>query len=149
MAVRVVVHGNEILDQTTLEVKTCPTCGIRYAVPAEFMRIKDRDAGNWYCPNGDSLIFTKPETVRLRAQLDQAQADARFQRDEKYRALDRAAASERTAIALRGHLTRYRKRVANGVCPVAGCHRHFPNVQAHVETVHGKWLAEHPEVFDG
>jgi hypothetical protein len=144
----VVVHGSQLTDQVTLEIKNCPVCGIRYAAPSAFFAIKDRDAGGWHCPNGHSLVFIEAEPARLkkeltrtRAQLDQARADANRQRNL-------AEHRERSNRALRGHLTRWRKRVANGVCPVAGCHRHFPNVQAHVSTEHPDWITAHPEVFE-
>lgn len=144
----VVVRGDTLSDQITLEVKSCPVCGIRYAAPSEFFRLKDRDAGSWHCPNGHSLVFIEPESKRLskeltrtRAELDQARADA----DRQRRLAEHRA---RSNASLRGHLTRWRKRVANGVCPVAGCHRHFPNVQQHVATQHPDWINAHPEVFE-
>lgn len=86
--------------------------------------------------------------AQLQAKLDQALASSREGWNAAERERQRAAAEHRSNAALRGHLTRWRKRVANGVCPVAGCHRHFPNVQAHVATQHVDWLAEHPEVFE-
>ncbi len=102
----------------------------------------------FHCPNGDRIGYGNDKVTKLQAQLDQVRAserDAWAVAGDERRA---RAAVERSNSALKGHLTRYRKRVASGVCPVAGCKRHFPNVQDHVATVHPEWMAEHAEVFD-
>ena len=45
-----------------------------------------------------------------------------------------ARAAERSNRALRGHLTRQRKRAAAGMCPC--CRRTFENVARHMESQH-------------
>jgi hypothetical protein len=104
----VVVHGSQLTDQVTLEIKNCPVCGIRYAAPSAFFAIKDRDAGGWHCPNGHSLVFIEAEPARLkkeltrtRAQLDQARADANRQRNlaDASRAIEPGAARSSHPLA--------------------------------------------------
>lgn len=137
----------------TLIVLTC-WCGIRHAIPSELSdeQLRERDAGRQrevFCPLGHSHIPAGPSRLdreresvaSLERQLDNSRTYNRSLRDQ-------LEASERSKAALKGHLTRYRKRVANGVCPVAGCRRHFTNVQRHVATQHAEWMAEHPEVFE-
>lgn len=132
----------------TLTIIDCGECHCPFAIPDNlYRRLVQR--GDWFwCPNGCKIHYFNDENSALKkekAVLERKLNNALSREQEQQQ---RAARAERTGVALRGHLTRYRKRVANGVCPVAGCHRHFPNVQSHVETVHGEWLAEHPEVFE-
>lgn len=145
---------NTLTYTGTLKIVTC-WCGIAHAVPVDLfdrMNRQHRDGQEQmgiFCPLGHSWVFAGDgDATRLRAQLDQMKASRDAAWTQAERARERADRINRSNAALRGHLTRWRKRVANGVCPVAGCHRHFPNVQAHVATQHGDWLAEHPEVFE-
>jgi len=126
----------------TLAIETCVTesCGMAFAIPAEFQQQKRRDHKGFYCPRGHSQYYPgesdleKAERLRKQAiaQRDAAHASAGAARDQ-------AAAAERSARATRGHLTRIRNKIANGVCPVAGCKRHFDNIQAHLTTQHPGW----------
>ena len=43
-------------------------------------------------------------------------------------------AAERSAAAYKGHLTRVKRRVGNGVCPC--CNRTFKNLADHMTTKH-------------
>ncbi len=131
-----------------LTTMQCGACGIPFAVPESWRAEKEPSGEGWHCPNGHPRVYRETTERRLEREL---QAERRHRSNVELRertARDQLAASERSNAALRGHLTRWRKRVANGVCPVAGCKRHFPNVQRHVATEHPKWLSEHPEVFD-
>lgn len=134
----------------TLVIETC-WCGIVHAIPRDLLKHAKADSRNAvYCPLGHQWVIRRSEADRLRAELDQAQADARSQREAKHRAMALADAERRTAIAYKGHLTRIRKRITNGVCPVPGCKRAgFEQVMRHIATQHADWLAEHPEVHQG
>lgn len=138
---------NTITYTGTLIVTSC-WCGIQLGVPDSLYRKAQSDKTfAIHCPVGHEFVYRQNSTDRERARADQAEADARFWREQNRTSELNLEFQRRSNIALKGHLTRYRKRVALGVCPVAGCHRHFPNVQSHVQTVHGDWLADHPEVF--
>jgi hypothetical protein len=128
-----------------LTIRTC-WCGMRHAIPVELGRELNANPKQVaYCPVGHeyvSKVHTEKRERDLEQRLEWANARERSLRDQLH-------ASELSKASLKGHLTRYRKRVANGVCPVQGCKRHFPNVQAHVATEHPDWLAEHADVFEG
>jgi hypothetical protein len=141
-------NGDTMLMQGELIVVSC-WCGIKHAVPsALYHHAKESSKNEIYCPLGHIFVYRDSDASALRkekAVLERqlANALARERREQ-----ERRQATERTNRALKGHLTRWKRRVSNGVCPVAGCKRHFPNVAEHVKTCHGDWLKEHPEVFE-
>ena len=110
----------------TLRILNC-WCGIEFAVPEQLYKTHRSRTGrpSIYCPLGHSAVWQRWETDadRLRS------AEARERHLE-----DQLSAAERSARAFKGHLTRLRGRIAAGVCP--WCHRHFSNVQRHVEGQH-------------
>lgn len=110
----------------TLEVRSC-WCGIEFAVPEDIARVYEDANGNRkiWCPLGHSMVPKPGYSMREKLQ----RAEAREQHLE-----DQLAASERSKVALRGHLTRLRNRIAAGVCP--WCRRSFSNVMRHIHTKH-------------
>lgn len=139
-------------DQLTyagnLVVHTC-WCGIRHAIPSELDHHIRQDRKNVvYCPLGHRGVVRKSDVAIEREKRERAETDATFWRGRYHEQAEETEFERRRAAALKGHLTRLRKRVANGVCPVAGCKRSFENVHRHLETEHASWLAEHPEVVD-
>ncbi|QDH93325.1 hypothetical protein QC999_gp25 [Microbacterium phage Cressida] len=131
----------------TLVVTSC-WCGIQLGIPSSLHRKAQADSKTAiFCPLGHEFIYGKNEADRQRERADRAERDARLARASRDAARDQAAAAHRSAIAYKGHVTRLRNRIAAGVCPVAGCRRHFDNVQAHIEGQHPDWAAEHPEAL--
>lgn len=125
----------------TLESVAC-WCGIGFAIPVQLYESAQRNhSQGFFCPLGHSVVFTGKSTLeklaeaRRDAEWSQAQARARALRDQ----LD---ASERSRAAIKGQVTKLRKRIGAGVCPVDGCRRHFQNVQAHIERMHPGFKAE-------
>jgi len=114
----------------TLTVISC-WCGIEFAVPRSLYDAHryDRSVKSIYCPLGHWAEWGREqrESDHLRRQL-------RGEEARRIHAEDQRLMAERSARALRGHLTRLRNRIAAGVCP--WCHRHFSNVQRHVEGQH-------------
>jgi hypothetical protein len=118
-----------------LEWTTCIACGIPVAMPREMYEHRKKDGRSFWCPNGDPQHFIVGETEeqKLRRRLSSAEARASSWRDQ-------AEAAERSKRAVRGHLTRIRRRIANGVCP--SCNRSFGDVRAHMETQHPDFIDE-------
>lgn len=141
--------GYEYTVDATISVRTCPVCTILYGIPKQ-LEDRCRDRGeSWYCPNGHSLHFTTTEAQRQRDRAEQLERRLRSTQDTADRWRANAERERRSAIAYKGHLTRIRKRIANGVCPVPGCKRSgFAQVMRHIATAHPEWLHEHPEVTD-
>lgn len=117
----------------TLTVTECCSCGVEFAVPAHFLKVRQDKGGTFYCPNGHSLSYTKTRVQELEDQLSKSRARAQHLADQK-------EATERSNRALRGQITKERKRVANGVCPC--CHRSFVNLRRHMS-------GQHPDFVGG
>ena len=130
-----------------LTITHCGVCQIPHAIPAEMYDDRLANGGNWYCPNGHHLHFVTTEAEKLKKDLTAARRQADMARGGQRWERDQRLAAERSARAYKGHVTRLRNRIANGVCPVTGCRRHFDNVQAHIRGQHPDWAAEHPEAL--
>lgn len=132
----------------TLVTIECARCHMLFAVPEQWEADRRRDHLGFTCPNGHSLSFQGESDVEKERRL---RRNAERQRDNaesaRLAARDQARAAERSAAATRGHLTRLRKKIENGVCPVPGCRRSFSNVRRHITGQHPEWKHEHPEVL--
>ena len=132
----------------TLVIETCchETCGMTFAMPDAFHRQKRRDHTNWYCPRGHSQHYTGESDLEA---AKRREAAARSRESAAWAAAgaarDQARAAQRSISALRGHLTRVRNKIANGVCPVPDCRRHFDNVQSHIATQHPDFRVTDPD----
>lgn len=117
-----------------LEWTGCITCGVPIAMPTEMFGERRKDHRNFYCPNGHSQYFSGPSREeRLKRQLawsESARERLRMERD----------AEARSKAAIKEHLTRVKKRIANGVCPC--CNRTFSNVVRHMDTQHPDYVAD-------
>ena len=140
-------NGTNTVLSVALYVVDCPTCGILHGVPED---LKDRRVagGGWiYCPNGHSWHFIETEVDKQRKRADSLAAQLGRSETAQRAARDQAQAAERSAAAYRGVATKMRNKIANGVCPVPNCRRHFTDVQAHIASKHRDWAIEHPEVM--
>lgn len=130
-------YANDIYVTTRIEVETCCNCGITFGLASEFKAQRLRDARTWYCPNGHGQHYTAntpSEAEKLRKQLESSRT---YQRS----ILDQKAAAERSNRALKGVVTRTKKRAANGVCPC--CTRTFQNLARHIEGQHPEFVEAH------
>ncbi len=122
----------------------CPSCGIEWAVPSNYLRVRREKRDTFYCPNGHPQSYTTNELDKLKAELEQEKRRTeRAKEDAEYQRKHREAA-ERSAAAARGQVTRIKNRVGNGVCPC--CHRTFQNLMAHMKTKHPTFKDEPAEL---
>lgn len=132
----------------TLVVWECPSCGIVYGVPKSFVDDCRSSGSRYYCPNGHSLGWDETDADRERKRAERAERDLSAQRDTARRLSENVERERRSAAAYKGHLTRTRNRIANGVCPVPGCKRSgFERVADHIHGVHPEWAEEHADVI--
>lgn len=112
----------------------CYLCACAFAIPTSLYDRRCEDHGDFWCPNGHRQHFTgKSSAERLREQLDDAYKYANSIASER-------DSAERSARALRGHLTRQKRRAVAGVCPC--CHRTFQQVSRHMANKHPDYLTE-------
>lgn len=131
---------------TTFETVTCANCATVFALPAHYALDLRRKHATFYCPKGHSQFFPGESDIERAERLRKAANSDRSEAWAAYQALqDQLRASQRQKAALKGQLTKARNKIANGVCPVGGCRRHFDNVQAHIATEHPSWHVTDPE----
>ena len=128
-------------------VSDCPDCGVIYGITVEYEKRRREDGRGFYCPNGHNGSFGESEIDKAKRLQAKAEERLTWARSATQAARDQAEDAHHSARAYKGHLTRMRNRIANGVCPVQGCHRNFANVKAHVTSQHPTWAHEHPEAL--
>ena len=135
-----------------IEITDCPNCGIFFGVPKALIeRAREENSAvgkplRIYCPLGHNMIWTgRNEEQELERKLRRQKERTQEERDRAARAVHREAQAQRREQAQRGAATRARNerdrilgRIAEGVCPVRGCGRHFKDVKAHM-------LRQHPD----
>jgi hypothetical protein len=126
----------------TVTIITCANCAMPFGMTAEFVAQRREDHATFYCPRGHTQWW--PEKSDLERQKERADALAQeaslaWKNEQFWR--DRARDERRSASAFKGHMTRIRNKIANGVCPVPGCRRNFTNVREHMATVHPDYHA--------
>ena len=128
-------------EDTTLEVRVCPSCGVTYGIPARLTESHKENGSKWYCPNGHSISFTRSaadearaEAAKLRKKLEDEKANAAWWRDRSAASDKRVEHEQARANGYKGALTKVKKRVGNGVCPC--CSRSFADLHRHMASKH-------------
>lgn len=120
----------------------CCTCGTTFAVDADLrQRWLDKGLGFW-CPNGHSQHYSESRIQKLEKELAAAARDREFYRVNAAAEREARERTEKRLAAQRGHATRLRRRIKNGVCPC--CTRSFQNLQRHIASQHPDFQAEPP-----
>ena len=124
------------------EDQDCITCFMQFRVPQGFTAARRRDGRSFYCPNGHSMSYPlgESEADKLRRERDRL-VQRMAEKDDTIHALEASRArAERKASAARGHVTKIKKRAANGVCPC--CNRTFADLARHMGTKHPGYVSE-------
>lgn len=125
-----------LTEFVTLQATRC-WCGVAFAVESNFLKQTRDRSGEIYCPLGHRGTYSgQHENERLRTQLANAEAEKVRLRERVLEEEHRRQKAERSTRAMRGQVTKAKKRVAAGVCPVANCRRHFTNLERHMGTKH-------------
>ena len=112
---------------------SCSQCGIWFALDQEKYRRCKENGEDFYCSNGHVLIFTTNEVSKLKKRLEWAEKN----RDN---ANNRAGRAERSNTALKGVITRTKKRIGAGTCPC--CKRTFQQLSRHMNNKHPNYGSE-------
>jgi RNase P subunit RPR2 len=130
------VWHDEVDSTVKLVVEICCNCAVPFAMPQTLRKRALADHSvSFYCPHGHSQHFVgKTEAELLADKL--ALARRRAEMAEEAARSERLSRKtiERQAAAYKGQATRLRKRIGNGTCPA--CHRHFANVERHMDSKH-------------
>lgn len=131
---------NTITRLETFETTDCIRCSVLFAMTTEMMASRRRDGGTFYCPNGHGQCFSVTEEARLRRQLEEAKRRQELAESRETHQRDQREAAERSNRALRGVVTRTKKRAAAGVCQC--CDLTFPDVAEHMASQHPEFTAK-------
>lgn len=113
-------------------------CDAQIIMPGRVMQ-QYRDNHDWfYCYRGHRQYFPgKSDEEKLKEQLENKErelASANKRREWTQQELEH---EKRSKAAIKGQVTKMKKRAANGVCPC--CKRTFANLASHMKTKHPKY----------
>lgn len=125
---------------TTLVAVSCGECGVPFGVPNDLHRHYTETGSRFHCLNGHRISYAETEVKKLRSQVRRLEDDKEFWhgrfRDER----EEHEQTARSRAAIKGVLTKTKKRVGKGVCPC--CNRHFENLQRHMDSKHPEYSDE-------
>lgn len=136
-------EGEKFNADRSLEVVSCPTCHMVYAIPESLARsaraYPGGSRGGWtiVCPVGHDWHY-------IGKSVEEKLKDARELLSSEKAAHDQTAAhlrGERIAKSrFKNERDRLKQRVANGVCPC--CNRTFKQLAAHMQSKHPEFVSE-------
>jgi hypothetical protein len=136
--------GRRLEYTTELVVEVCCCCAIPFAMPRSLQREARKDPDVWfYCCAGHRQHYDESEADRLRKKLAAAERRAASAEETARIQRKRASDAEGTSRALRGVVTRERRRVGRGVCPCCG--RSFENLRRHMAGQHPDYAESQPD----
>jgi len=119
---------------------TCGVCGIRFCVDHEWHKNLKETGCDFVCPRGCQICYRDNKLKQLERELQQERKRKEWAEQLARNADRHAVAQERRATAYKGHLTRQKRRAANGVCPC--CKRTFKDLARHMSGKHPEYVAE-------
>lgn len=129
--------GYSVLTQVELEVLSCANCNMEMHLSPRFVQRRRDDHETFYCPMGHPNYFPqKSDEEKLKDEISKLKNRVRIEEEYKEEYRGKLIIEQRSKIAIKGHHTRLKKRIANGVCPC--CNRSFKNLSSHMQK-------EHPE----
>lgn len=123
---------------------TCYKCKQTMWIPEalETAALAARGQVPFFCAYGHRQFYLEGESEvgKLRRERDRLAQQIAQRDDEITRQRELREAAERSASAVRGQMTKLKRRTANGVCPC--CTRSFVNLRRHIETKHPDFGAD-------
>ena len=109
----------------------CGGCAGTYAINERFRQECHTQGKFWHCPYCDTLWgYGEGELARVKRQLE----EQRKLKDQERLWREKA---EHQTRAVRGVVTKLKKRAANGICPC--CKRTFAQLARHMATKHPEY----------
>lgn len=130
----------------TLTQVTCPKCGGVYALSQQYLN-EAADLGHfkqtWTCPYCKAERgYGEGEVDRLKKQVSSAEATAKWHKNRAEEAAKSADHFRSSRDAMKGVVTKIKKRVRHGVCPC--CKRTFTDLARHMDSKHPKFAEPNP-----
>lgn len=123
-------------------VTQCGVCGVVYTVPEIVYNHHRQEGGFHHCPTGHQWGWPKEKSERERLRLERDRLAQRIaEKDDEIAAERRMREeAERSTVAMKGQVTKLRKRASAGTCPC--CKRTFQQLARHMAQKHPAFVAE-------
>lgn len=120
----------------------CSRCKEKFALNGETFGTLKRNTHTFHCPWGHPQHFPLGKTAaeKLQEQLDSERRARQWAEQDRAFWQDQARSETKRASAMKGQVTKLKKRAAAGVCPC--CNRTFQNLARHMNTKHAGFTAE-------
>ena len=130
------------LDRQPLTTETCcnKNCHMEFAMPADYHRfLRENPFTHFYCPRGHRQWYTgKSHDAKLKEKQEEIERLRRLREEDRKYASQRLEFERNSKRAIKGHLTRTKRRVGNGVCPC--CNRTFKDLARHMKGQHPDYV---------
>lgn len=135
MALQMTASLVDVTATDTFARQDCIYCGVVFYWPAFLDRRARYHARGFWCPGcGKSMVYRETEADRLRKELERERERLAAERTYASRQYEAAQAARRQATALKGVVTRTKRRIAAGKCVRCSCE--FPDLAAHMAEAH-------------
>lgn len=127
----------------TFTIITCcrEGCGVQFGVTTGFEDRHRQTHNVFYCPNGHSQYFPgETEAEKLKRELEQKERQLKWANEYKDEYREQRDKLTRKLTTTKGHITRIKNRVGNGVCPC--CKRTFKQLKQHMAHKHPNYKKE-------
>lgn len=137
-------HAAIQLD-VSFQTVECGCCGGVYALTSRFVDEKRAKGESWTCPYcevgwGFKESAHKKEVRELKEKIERERRQREWAEQRAESARAREETVRRSRAAIKGQLTKTKKRVGRGVCPC--CNRSFENLRRHMESKHPEYADE-------
>lgn len=116
-----------LTQATAFETEACCSCGVVFAMTAEFRASRLRDKREWYCPNGHKQWYVGKTDAEKAREAEQALRKAELKLQAE---MDQRQAADR-------ELKRLQQRSKGGACPC--CNRTFVQLARHIKSQHPEY----------
>jgi hypothetical protein len=123
----------------TLTPVECAHCGCHFGIDEAMRQRRVADHERFYCPSGHSNVYRgESEANRLKREKKKLEDDLWF-------AENKARNDKLRLAAQKGQFTKYRNRIAKGICPC--CNLTFPDVAQHMASQHASESSTEPPEY--
>lgn len=131
-----------------METQVCGQCGMHFSVPEAWISRRrngtEGDARDYYCPAGHCRTYTgETEAQRLKRELEAKERSLKWAEERVERLIKDRDHHQARANALKGVVTKVKRRVGHGSCPC--CNRHFQNLRRHMTSKHPDYAESEAE----
>ncbi len=137
-----------VVYDSVIEMETivCYKCAIPFAVPSNYKRYLKESQDNFYCPNGHQQAYAKSTSQILKEKIARLESEKQEEKERLQRVIkfkeSQVVQKTKETIALKSKHTKFKNRIANGVCPC--CNRTFQNLHEHMKSQHPEFKPKEP-----